>query len=86
MAKSSKATFAIRVNDVQRLILAGAEFLDIQKYAADNGWNVGDRQIRRYLKSANRRFAKATRRNHVQLLGRHLMHRRTLYAPCCKGW
>jgi hypothetical protein len=40
MGKSSKATFAQRVDDVKRLLVAGAESSDIRQFAAARGWDV----------------------------------------------
>jgi hypothetical protein len=85
MAKSDKSTVLRRVHDVLRLVVAGAEFTDIRQYASDKGWDVSERQIRRYLEAPYKRLAGATKRNRNQLLGRHLMQRRALYARSLKG-
>jgi hypothetical protein len=84
MAKSNKITAAARVRDVLRLILAGAEFGDIRQFASDRGWNVCDRQIGRYVEKANAHFADAVVHDRNQMLGRHLMQRRALYARALK--
>jgi len=84
MSRSDKRTVIARVQDVLRLLLAGAEFAEIRQFASANGWNVTDRQIRRYQEAAYRRVAKIARRDRVQLLGRHLMQRRALYARAIK--
>ena len=78
MAKSNKVTVEARVTDVLRLTLAGAEFGDIEQYASEQGWNVCERQIRRYIETAHQRFAEMTKRDREQLLGRHLMQRRAV--------
>jgi hypothetical protein len=85
MAKASRITVTARIHDVLRLILAGAEFADIRQYAADHGWKVSERQVRRYIEVAHRHFADATERDRGQLLGRHLMQRRALYARALKA-
>ena len=85
MAKSDKATVLRRVQDVLRLVLAGAEFADIRQYASDQDWQVSGRQVRRYMESAYGQLASAAKRDRDQLLGRHLMQRRALYARCLKG-
>jgi hypothetical protein len=85
MAKSDKATILRRIDDVTRLVLAGAEFADIRQYASDQVWQVSQRQIRRYLEAAYKRLAQTTKRDRKQLLGRHLMQRRALYARSLKG-
>lgn len=84
MAKADKATVIKRTNEVLKLLLAGAEFEDIRQYASDKGWQLCYRQIRRYLEWAYKRLAKATHRDQEQLLGRHLMQRRALYARALK--
>ncbi len=84
MAKADKSTILRRTQDVLRLLLAGAEFEDIRQYASDQGWTLSDRQLRRYQEQAYRRVAVATHRDATQLLGRHLMQRRALYARALK--
>ncbi|HUQ71569.1 MAG TPA: hypothetical protein VM165_18720 [Planctomycetaceae bacterium] len=83
-AKSDKLVVQRRIQDVTKLVLAGAEFGDLRQFAADQGWNISDRQLRRYLEAAYQRMAKATRRDRQQLLGRHLIQRRALYARAVK--
>jgi len=85
MGRSDKCTVIRRVDDVLRLLLAGAEFSEIRQFASASGWDVTDRQIRRYTEAAYRRVAKIARRDRVQLLGRHLMQRRALYARAIKN-
>jgi hypothetical protein len=85
MSRSDKATLIQRVQDVLRLILSGAEFAAIRQFASANGWNVTDRQVRRYQEAAFRGVAKIARRDRVQLLGRHIMQRLALYARALKN-
>jgi hypothetical protein len=85
MAKSTRTTITRRVQEVSKLLLAGAEFADIRQFASDRGWNVSERQVRRYVDIAHERFEAATRRDRRQLLGRHLLQRRVLYARCIKA-
>jgi hypothetical protein len=84
MPKSDKSTVNSRVNDAVRLLVAGAGLPEIRQFAKSHGWNVGDRQIRRYQELAYKRLAKTTDRSQKQLLGRHLQQRRTLFARCIK--
>jgi hypothetical protein len=76
MSKSSKIIVAARVTDVFKLLLAGAEIHDIERYGRENGWDVGPRQLQRYIKFAYQRFAKAACRNQQQVRGRLLMQLR----------
>jgi hypothetical protein len=85
MSRSDKATVIQRVHDVLRLLLAGAEFTEIRQFASAHGWNVTDRQVRRYQEAAYCDIAKFVRRDRIQLLGRHLMQRRALYARALKN-
>ena len=85
MAKSNRVTVATRVRDVMKLIVAGAEFGDIRQYATDHAWNLTERQIWRYVKAAHREFAKTIARDRDELLGRHLMQRRALFARALKN-
>ena len=63
MAKSDKVTVESRVHDVLRLMLAGAEFADILQFASKQGWDVGERQIRRSPTSGSPKRRKATASN-----------------------
>jgi hypothetical protein len=85
MGRSDKATVITRVQEVSKLVLAGAEFADIRQFAADHGWQIGDRQVRRYIELVYERLAESTQRDREQLLGRHLMQRRALYARAVKS-
>jgi hypothetical protein len=82
--KSTQATVLRRVNEVLKLIVIGAEFEAIRQFADGQGWQVSERQLRRYQESAYVQLAQTTQRNRKQLLGRHLMQRRALYAQALK--
>ena len=84
MAKSEKATVELRVGEILRLLLAGGEFEDIRQYSAAQDWKLSVRQLRRYQERAYRRLANMAHRDQKQLLGRHLMQRRALYARAMK--
>ena len=84
MGKSTKAEMANRLREVTKLLLAGAEFAEIRQFASERQWGITDRSIRRYMEAAYKRMADASRRDEKQLLGRHLMQRRALYARCLK--
>ena len=84
MPRSDKATLDRRIEQVRQMIIAGAEFADVQTYAAQQGWQVSRRQLRRYHDLAYKRMVKLSQRDREELLGRHLMQRRALYARCIK--
>ena len=85
MAKAEKTTVEKRVQDVARLICVGADFPDIQRFAEAHHWNLSERQIRRYIKEANKQFSKLTEQDRSQLLGRHLAQRKSIYAQAMKS-
>ena len=82
--RANKATHHLRVQEALRLLLAGAEFPDILQYAQEQNWGISRRQVQRYQEAAYKQLAEATERDQKQLLGRHLMQRRALYARCLK--
>jgi hypothetical protein len=84
VGKANKATSIRRTQEITRLVLAGAEFPEIRQYASDQGWDLSERQIRRYLRRAYQELAQSAHRNRDELLGRHLMQRRALYARALK--
>jgi hypothetical protein len=80
--KCTKAEHQRRVAEVLRLRLGGAEYPDILQYssAPDQNWQVGDRQIRNYIRSADERCKAYFDAKADHLLSRHLLQRRQLYA------
>ena len=80
--KSSKAEVAKRVNEVFKLRLGGAEFLDIREYAdaPEQSWNISDTQLRRYISKADELCKERFDAKADYLLSRHLLQRRQLYA------
>jgi hypothetical protein len=84
IVKSDMATVRRRVNEVLRILLLGGDFEEVKQYAAAQSWNVCDRQLRRYIERAYKGLSEHTKRDQKQLLGRHLMQRRALYARAVK--
>src|SRR5262245_7148984 len=80
--KSTRAVVRQRVNEVLKLRLGGAEFPDIREYAAapEQGWGVGDSQLWRYIKAADALCKDYFDPRAENLLARHLLQRRQLYA------
>jgi hypothetical protein len=80
--KSTKVVVAQRVNEVLKLRLGGAEFLDIREYAAapEQAWGVSDTQLWRYIREADALCKEHFDAKAEHLLNRHLLQRRTLYA------
>jgi len=61
-------------------MIAGAEPSDIRKFADQQGWGVGPRQIRHYVEAAEELFIEAAQTNREADLGRHVRQRRLLAA------
>jgi hypothetical protein len=80
MKKGTRAEIEKRVKEVLDLILAGAEIYDILQFAAENEWNVKERQLRTYVSRAYDAIAAAAEKDRDRLLHRHLAQRRNLYA------
>jgi hypothetical protein len=90
---ASKATKAQRVHDVLRIRLDGAEAWDILQYIAEKQaageapWTVEEgtaplkeRQIRNYVRAADRAIAESCWQQTKKLFRIHLAQRRNLYA------
>jgi hypothetical protein len=79
--KSSNLEAARRVEEVFKLRLGGAEFADIRQFASapEQGWNVSDRQLWRYIAAADQLVRERFDARAEHLLNRHLLQRRTLY-------
>jgi hypothetical protein len=78
--KATKAEVAKRVEEILQIRLSGAEFADIRQYAAENGWNVSDRQLRRYIQDSDALMAEGFERDRDKLFVRHVAQRRALFA------
>src|SRR5919201_2075319 len=78
--KSTKAEVRQRVEEVLRVRLLGAELWDIRQHASEQGWDVSDRQLYRYLAAADKLLAQTLEKDREKLLNRHLAQRRALYA------
>jgi hypothetical protein len=67
-------------DEVLRLRVAGAEFLDLREYAIAQEWEVSDSQLWRYVAKSDERMQAAMEKSRPKLLARHLMQRRLLFA------
>jgi hypothetical protein len=79
--KKSKAIIvAQRIEEILRIRLDGAEFHDIVQYAAEQKWNVKERQLWNYIHRADELIVERQMKGRKKLLARHLTQRRSLYA------
>jgi hypothetical protein len=91
--KATKAQIELRVQEVLRIRLDGAEFWDVREYARekeqepDSPWHLepdakplSDGQLWRYMARADKLIAESCRASRKKLIRRHLAQRRNLYA------
>lgn len=78
--RSTKATVSQRVGEVLRLRLNGAEFYDLRQYASEQGWDVSERQLWRYVAQSDRLLAESIETNREKLLNRQIAMRQALFA------
>jgi hypothetical protein len=67
-----------------QLRLHGAELPDIVQYSSEKQWNIGPRQLRKYIAKADALIVEILNANREQLFGRHVMQRRAIFARCMK--
>jgi hypothetical protein len=80
MPKATKAQVAQRIDEVLRIRIDGAEFHDVQQYAAEKGWGVGERQLWVYMHRADDLLKERLEKDRDRLIARHVAQRRNLYA------
>jgi hypothetical protein len=78
--KTTDAQVMQRVDEVLRIRLDGAQVHDIREYAREKGWDVCDRQLRRYIDRADRLLTRQLEKDRDKLFARHVAQRRALYA------
>jgi hypothetical protein len=80
--KSTRAEVLKRVEEVFKLRLGGAEFVDVLQYASapEQNWQVSPRQIWNYIAAADRLVQERFDAKAEHLLARHMLQRRQLYA------
>jgi hypothetical protein len=83
--RSTKREVNERVTAFYKLTLKGAEFSILRQFAAKKGWDLSDRQIRRYQRMAMDRFAKFRDRNSSLLPDRQIMRKGLLFRMAVKA-
>jgi hypothetical protein len=78
--KSNKTTVRQRVEEILSMRLLGAEFVDIRQHASAQGWNVGDRQLFRYIAKGDEILEQMLEKDRDKQLNRHIAQRRALLA------
>jgi hypothetical protein len=78
--KSSQAIVKQRVEEILQIRLRGAEFADIVQHAAQNGWNVKERQLWYYIEQGDQLLAETLEKDRGKLVNRHVAQHRVLFA------
>lgn len=80
--KSEEATVALRVGEVLRIRLDGAQYHDVVQYAAVQTppWDLKERQIREYIRRADNLLVERQDRNRRRVVARQLAQRQALFA------
>ena len=78
--KAGRATIALRIQEVFRIRLDGAQFHDIVQYASEQAWGVGERQLWTYVRRADDLLVERQDRGRRKVVARHLAQRQALYA------
>ena len=80
--KACAAEVERRVNRVIDLLLGGAGYADITQVASSEGWPLGERHMREYMRRASDILKEQNKKDREEVLSLHLARRERLYAMC----
>ena len=81
MAKSTDIEVARRVDVVFKLLMQGLSRSDIIRYVdTETNWNIGERQVDQYIKSATNEFKTSSKIDHDTEMGKAMARLNRLYA------
>jgi hypothetical protein len=80
--RSSAAEVALRVEEVLRIRLDGAQFHDVVHFASEKGWGVSDRQVATYIRRADDLLVERQDRSRARTIARRVAQREALFARC----
>ena len=78
--KAEAAEVALRVEEVLRIRLDGAQYHDVVQYAAEKGWELKERQLRLYMSRADDLLVERQEKQRRRIVAQHLARRESLYA------
>ncbi len=78
--KSTDAEVALRVDEIYRIRIDGAQFHDVREYSVKMGWNISDSMLRKYIERANKLLRERRERVRATLFSMHLTRVEALYA------
>jgi hypothetical protein len=79
-SKADGATVKQRVNQVLRFRLEGRSFQEIVHFSSLNGWCVGERQLKKYIRKADELLTEQQDRKRKNLIARHIARREMLFS------
>ena len=80
--RANKLMIRQRVDEILQMRLAGAQFHDIRAHAEEQGWNVSERQLWRYIARGDELLEETMERDRDKLFREHIAQRRALRARC----
>lgn len=78
--KSTAAVVLLRVEEILRIRIDGAQFHDVREYAAENSWGVSESQLWNYIKKADNLLVDRQDSSRKRTLALHFAKRDALYA------
>lgn len=78
--RSTNDELASRIEAVTRYRLAGASLADLRQIASESGWQVSERQLRRYVEQSDEVLASHVEKRRDRLLNLSIGRRELLYA------
>lgn len=80
MPKCDKVTKDGRIEEVRRLLIAGAGISEIEQHASRSSWGVSLRQVQRYITAANNKLAQGSRITLRAFVGKQMQQLNHLYS------
>jgi hypothetical protein len=80
MTEATAAEMLLRVDEVLRIRLDGAQFHDVVQYASEKEWGVSPRQVGNYIRKADDLIAERQDKGRRRIIARHMARRESLYA------
>jgi hypothetical protein len=83
--KATKLTVAQRTEEILKLRLDGAQFHDLFQYVSTQGWGIGKRQLRNYIRRTDTLIRLRQDKDAAAIIARHFAQRMRLYAKAVKA-
>lgn len=77
---ATKAEVELRIEEVLRIRLDGAQYHDVVQYASEKGWNISPRQVGNYIHRADDLLVERLEKKRKRIIATHLSRREALFA------